>query len=227
MSPSTVSAALDDAKQLKALSQAYSDASAANDVPLLRKLLDDRVTFINENGEIATKADLTSGPPTPNTPGQTRTLTQRNFKVQLFGDTAVTSFTDHLALHAYGQLLTEDFLSTEVWRRETGGWKMISSQTIALPVDPPAVTLPADSVEQYVGKYVAGPGLTISIVRSGVGLAASTNGGPSVKMEAEVRDVFFTPGRPRIRRIFERKADGAITGFVSRHEGHDTRFRRA
>jgi hypothetical protein len=226
-SPSNASPVPSDATQLKRLSQAFSDASNTNNVAELASLLDDRVTFVNENGEIATKADLVSGAPAPKGSGQTQTLTQRNFKVQLYGKTAVTSFTDHLVQHAYGQLLTEDFLSTEVWLKEAGSWKMISSQTIALQVDPPAVTLPDGDIENYVGTYVAGPGLTVAIARSNGNLTASTNGGPRVKIEAEIRDVFFTPGRPRIRRIFQRNAAGTIVGFVSRHEGHDIRFVRA
>ncbi len=225
-SNATAAAANGDAAQLKKLSQAFSDASATNDVPVLAKLLDDRVTFINENGEIATKADLASGPPAPKTPGQTRTLTQRDFKVQLYGNTAVTSFTDHLVQHAYGQLVTEDFRSTEVWLREAGDWKMISSQTLALQIDPPAVTLPTAELEQYVGKYAAGPGLIVAIARTGTGLTISTNGGSAIKMQAELRDVFFTPGQPRLRRIFQRNGSDTIVGFVSRHEGHDIRFVR-
>jgi hypothetical protein len=37
----------------------------------------------------------------------------------------------------------------------------------------------------------------------------------------ETGDVFFTPGRPRIRRIFTRAPDGHVTGFADRREGTD------
>jgi hypothetical protein len=39
--------------------------------------------------------------------------------------------------------------------------------------------------------------------------------------------VFFTPGRPRTRRIFMRAPDGTITGFADRREGTDLNWTRA
>ena len=38
---------------------------------------------------------------------------------------------------------------------------------------------------------------------------------------AEARDVFFTPGKPRTRRIFRRGSDGGVTGFADRREGEE------
>ena len=64
-------------------------------------------------------------------------------------------------------------------------------------------------------------------VISGDGLSASLAGGPSSILKAELRDVFFTPGQPRVRKIFQRDASGKVTGFISRHEGHDLVFKRA
>jgi len=215
-----------DVTTLKRLSQQFSDASRTNDVIVLGKLLDDRVTFMNEDGDLATKHDLVSGPPTPHTPGVTTRLTQRDFVVRLYGGTAVTSFTDRLVQTAYGQVVTQDFRSTEVWLKESAGWKMISSQTMAMQADPPAIRLPSSDLEAYVGTYTPGPGLSITIARGADGLSVSTNGGPPVALKAEVRDVFFTPGHPRLRRIFQRDARGDVIGFVSRHEGHGLRFTR-
>ena len=224
--PSRATGAEDDASLLKRLSQQFSDASRTNDVPVLAKLLDEHVTFINENGEIGTKSDLVSGPPSKPTPGVTMTLTQMNFKVRLYGATAVTSFTDHQAQNFHGQSLTQDFLSTEVWLKEAGHWKMISSQTLAEQTDPPAVMLPASVLDEYVGTYSAGPSFTVAIARSGDGLSLSANGGAATILKAELKDVFFSAGQPRVRRIFQRDANGAVVGYVSRHEGHDVRFTR-
>jgi len=103
---------------------------------------------------------------------------------------------------------------------------MISSQTIALQEDPPSITVPPGELAGYAGTYTAGPGYVIAIKVDGSALAASINGGPAVPLEPEVRDVFFVPGQPRVRRIFERDASGTVTGFVSRHEGHDITFTR-
>jgi hypothetical protein len=42
----------------------------------------------------------------------------------------------------------------------------------------------------------------------------------------ETADVFFAPGQPRTRRIFQRDATGAVVGFVDRREGHDITWRK-
>lgn len=44
---------------------------------------------------------------------------------------------------------------------------------------------------------------------------------PPLPRAAELTDVLFTPGQPSKRRIFERDAQGKITGFVVRRDGRD------
>ncbi|HEY1630777.1 MAG TPA: DUF4440 domain-containing protein [Rhizomicrobium sp.] len=209
---------------IKRQSQEFSDASASGDAAVFVRYLDDRVIFINEGGDIATKKDLIAGAGPRPSPAH-NTLTQANFKVELFGNTAVTAFDDVLSGQTHGQPVHAKFRSTEVWLKETGGWKMISSQTLALQDDPPAVTLSARALDEYVGTYQGGD-LTFRIDRDGTSLTATIAGGKPVVLKAELRDVLFTPGAPRIRRIFQRNAQGRITGFISRHEGHDLAFKR-
>jgi hypothetical protein len=45
---------------------------------------------------------------------------QRDFHVELLGDVAVTSFTDHSTLLFHGLTLQGDFRSTEVWHETRG-----------------------------------------------------------------------------------------------------------
>jgi hypothetical protein len=42
----------------------------------------------------------------------------------------------------------------------------------------------------------------------------------------EVHDVLFTPGQPRTRKIFQRDANGKVTGFLDRRGGEDVVWRR-
>jgi ketosteroid isomerase-like protein len=214
----------DDAATIKRLSQQFSDASASGDATVLGRLLDARVIFINEGGDIATKTDIVSSAgPAPKSVHNT--LTQTHFKVALFGNTAVTSFDDVLAGTAHGQALHATFRSTEVWLKEGADWKMISSQTLALQDDPPAITLPAATLDEYAGTYQAGD-LTFRIARAGGGLTGTVAGAAPIVIKAELRDVLFTPGVPRVRRLIQRDAAGKVTGFISRHEGHDLVFKR-
>ncbi|HZP66906.1 MAG TPA: DUF4440 domain-containing protein [Rudaea sp.] len=215
----------DVAALIQRQSQAFSDASASGDAAALARYLDDRVVFMNEGGDIATKKDIVESAKPP-AAGVSMKLEQRDFHVELHGTVAVTSFTDVLHQEVAGQKLTAKFLSTEVWLREGEAWRMISSQTMAVPDDPPTVSLPEATLEEYVGTYSAGPGFTFRIARAGDGLTGSMNGGAPFKLEAELRDVLVTPGQPRVRRVFARNAAGKITGFVSRREGHDLVLKR-
>ena len=137
-------------------SQEFSDASASGDAATIAKYLDDRVIFMNETGEISDKKGIVDGTqPTPK--NIQRKLTQSDFKVEVHGDVAVTSFTDNLDQQLYGQTLKIKYLSTEVWKKEGADWKMISSQTMTKPDDPKTVALPASTLDEYVGTYEATP----------------------------------------------------------------------
>lgn len=222
--PSAALATTDDLATIRHQSQEFSDASASGDAATLARYLDDRVVFMNESGEMASKQDIVGGAQ-PSAKGTSNTLKQESLKVEMHGDVAVTSFTDVSTVQFHGQTLHARYLSTEVWMREPGGWKMISSQTMAAQDDPPAVALPATTLDEYVGRYSAGD-FVYRIERHGDVLTGTAEGGKPVELKAELRDVLFTPGQPRVRRIFQRDEHGHVSGFVSRREGHDIVLRR-
>lgn len=218
-------AAEDVATMIRRQSQEFSDASASNDVATLAKYLDDRVVFINEGGDIATKQDIISpGPPGPK--NVSNHLVQTDFHIEIHGKVAVTRFTDNATVRVGEQTLTPRFRSTEVWLDEGDAWRMISSQTVALSDDPPAHPLSMQELDDYVGTYQAAPGIAVTITRKGAQLLSATLGAKPTPLLAEVRDVLFTPGQPRTRRVFERDAHGKVTGFFSRREGHGVEFRK-
>jgi hypothetical protein len=57
---------------------------------------------------------------------------------------------------------------------------------------------------------------TLSV--SGGELTGARTGLKPTVWKMETPDVFFIPGDPRIRKIFQRDASGNITGFVERRE---------
>jgi ketosteroid isomerase-like protein len=206
-------------------SREFSDASASGDAAVLNRYLDEHVVFMNEDGSIASKKDIVDGASAP-AKGVSNSLKQNDWGFELHGNVAVTRFTDELSEDYHGQPFHEKFRSTEVWLNEQGSWRMISSQTMALQEDPPAVTVADEVLDQYVGTYQAGPDVTYRIARSGHELTGAVGNNAPVAMQVEVQDVLFTPGQPRLRKIMQRDAQGKVTGFVSRREGHDLSFRR-
>jgi hypothetical protein len=210
---------------LKAKTQAFSEAGQRGDGKAMGELLDDHVVFVNEGGDMPTKREIVESAQPPQ-PGVQRAIEVTDWSLTPHGSTAVARFVDVLTQKIGDQTTVYRFLSTEVWQKEQGRWLMISSQTLALPQDPPAVALSQAQLDQYVGDYSMGPGFVFHITRDGERLLGAMNGGQPAEMKAEAVDVLFTPGQPRTRRVFQRDAAGRITGFASRREGHDVRLTR-
>jgi ketosteroid isomerase-like protein len=151
------------------------------------------------------------------------TLTLRDFTVHHAGDVAVATFLHDKVTEQYGQVAHTIFRTTEAWIKRGSSWKMIASQGCELQPDPPTLTLPAGVLNEYIGTYAA-PGVTIAIARSGAALTASTNGAEPIPLDAESRDMFFTPGRAGGNVIFQRDASGRVTTYISRQAGGDLVF---
>jgi ketosteroid isomerase-like protein len=214
----------DVSSRLLTNTKAFSDASQRGDVAVLKALLDEHVVFFNENGDSSTKDEIvSSATPTPN--NEVR-MAVTNWRCAVHGDVAVASFIDDQTRDLHGQIFHAQYRSVETWLKEHDRWLMIGSQTLALQIDPAFVTLPASTLDQYVGTYEAASTLKAVITRKGSELALSVNGGPASLQRAELRDVLFTPGSPRTRRIFHRDDHGSVVGFTSRREGHDIVFQR-
>lgn len=210
---------------LKAKTQAFSVAGQRGDAAVMDALLDPDVVFFNEGGDRSTKQDMVSGA-TPPPKGVTNTITVTDWRCQTYGDVAVTSFVDELAQDFHGQALHAKFRSVETWRKSAGQWRMIGSETIELYDDPTPVALSAATLDEYVGVYQAAPELRLTFTRDGDRLLASLNGGPATRQLAEVKDVLFTPGRARVRKVFQRDAAGAVVGLAYRRDGHDIFLKR-
>ena len=92
----------DVAALIKRQSQEFSDASASGNAGVLDRYLDDRVTFMVENGGVVSKRDpLASAGPSPK--GILNHLVQVDFHGQVYGPVAVTRFTDQSTVQATGR----------------------------------------------------------------------------------------------------------------------------
>jgi ketosteroid isomerase-like protein len=202
--------------------QAFSDAGQAGDTATMARYLDDSVVFMNETGEIVTKRDMVGGDPSPPHKPIDRSIKTTEFVAHRQGpDLATATFVDVLTQDFHGQTLVYSFRSTETWARRADGWKMVASQTMYLPHDPAALSLPAAELDAYAGTYEVDPSYKVVIRRDGEALSVSTNGAQPVVWKVEARDVLFTPGTANVRRIFQRDASGRITGYISRRDGTD------
>ena len=184
-----------------------------------------QVTGYVSRGLIYTKSAgaIQGGATTTAPPGP---LVLRDFIVHHTDNVAVATFFHDRDTPFYGQTMHQIYRSMEIWIKRGTEWKLIASQGRQMMPDPPMTTLSTAALNDYTGTYTVGTELTVRITRTGNALAASLNGGKSVPLCANVRDVFFTPGAPRIRLIFQRDANGRITGYLRRREERDLIFRK-
>jgi hypothetical protein len=209
--------------ELRKLTQENLDAIAPGNVDVWRRNLHDRFTHVDETGAVRDKAQLLAElSPLPK--GLVGKLEIAKFQVTLTGDVAVATHEDLEHLDYHGQMLVSRWRSTDTWMRTDAGWKLLAEQTMALLEDPPAVALPAETICSYAGTYRLTAEITETLRCADGKLLGTRTGRPDVPYHAEIADVFFAPGRPRTRRIFQRDAKGAITGFVDRREGIDVRW---
>jgi hypothetical protein len=213
------------ALELKRLTQENLDAIAPGEAEVWRRNAHDELVHVDESGTVRGKeALLAELQPLP--PGLTGRLVVDEFEARIHGDTAIVTHEDQEYLDYHGQELRSRWRATDTWVRTHSGWRLAAQQILALQVDPPAITLPREALCAYNGTYRLTDGITATASCTGTGLSFERADRPPALYRPEVADVFFAPGSPRTRRIFQRDEAGEITGFVDRREGHDVRWQK-
>lgn len=201
------------------------DAIAPGDVAVWDRWLDPAVLQVDENDTVRGKAEILKEiQPLPK--GLVGHLKIAEFRMALAGDVAVVTHEDDESLDYFGQMLRSRFRMTDTWHRTAAGWRLLGSQVLAVHQDPPSVALDATTLCGYAGRYVLTPEISVTARCDGGRLVFQRAGRPDRVFLPELKDQFFEPGQPRTRRLFQRDAAGAITGFVDRREERDIRWKR-
>src|SRR5262245_29727825 len=211
--------------ELRRITQEMMDALAPGHAEVWDRYLDERLIHVDENGTVRGKRELLAElKPLP--PGLIGHIEVDRFRTEQHGDTAVAAYEVQEHLDYHGQILRSRFRTSDTWLKTRGVWKLIGSQTAAVLKDPPEVALTRAQLCNYNGTYALTDAITTTIGCAGGGLSSERTGRPPATYRAETADVFFVPGEPRTRRIFQRDADGKVTGFVDRREGEDILWHR-
>lgn len=211
--------------ELRRQTQELLDAIAPGKVEVWRKYLDPKMLHVDENNTVRGKEELLKEL-TPLPAGLVGSIEIASFKMELHDNVAMATHEDQEHLDYHGQKLASRFRSTDTWLKTREGWRLIGTQVLAVLKDPPAVALSDDQLCAYNGTFALTSDISETISCKAGGLAAVRTGRPETMYKAEVVDVFFVPGRPRTRRIFQRDKSGAIIGFADRREGEDIVWRK-
>jgi ketosteroid isomerase-like protein len=159
-------------------------------------------------------------------PAVSSSLTLRDFVVRRSGDVAIATFLHDRVANFHGHAINATYRSMEAWVNRNGNWRMISSQGRELQPDPLAAAFSPKPLDDYIGNYAAGSGLTVKISKAGERLLVATNQARPQVLTPEAEDMFFTKGLPRTSIIFQRNRTGCVTGYLSRRDERDVSFSR-
>jgi len=214
----------DLARTLEAADQALMNAFAPGDRSVWDAALAPDAVYLDENNVLFSRAEFLEQltPLPPHTSGQIKAI---NIHFTRSGDVAIIVHEDEEAEDWHGQILHATYLTSETWQRTGGGWKILMVHESVKNLDPPSVKLSADDLAAYAGVYRVGDLTSVIALKQGR-LILSRAGRPDAELLAELKDMFFVPGQPRMRKVFERRPDGSVTGFIDRREGEDIVWQR-
>lgn len=210
---------------LQRQTQQLMDAVAVGDRGPWARYLDDRMVYAAEDGTTKSKGELLAElRPLPKEIWGRLRVTR--FRTVRHDDTAIANYIAEEDEGYFGQVIHARYLTTDTWKRTAAGWRLVASQVLALRDDPPAIELRDGQLDEYVGTYALTDSVTYTIRREGHALIGVRSGRAPETLNVELLDCLFVPGQPRLRKIFQRDADGRITGFVERRETWDIAWRR-
>lgn len=221
--PAQAADTADTPSVLREICQELLDAVAPGDRAVWARYLHERVVHVDENGTRRGKAELIEEL-TPLPAGLVGRAAVEHFSAEVHGGIAVVTYEVHEHLDYFGQTLHSRFRVADTWLNTDQGWRLIGEQVAAVLKDPPAIGLTQQQLCSYNGTYSLTDAILAKIRCTPQGLLVEREQRPPVTYLAELEDVFFVPGQPHTRRIFQRDAQGRIVGFVDRREGEDVRW---
>jgi hypothetical protein len=205
---------------LQRATQSLADAVAPGRRAVWEYYTDPAFIYVTEDNEVKSRAQVLADlEPLP--PGYSGWIVVEEFRCTDFGRFAVTTYVMNEHETVEGQELHARYRESDTWQATAGGWRLVAGQAYAIPLDPPRGALTDLQLAQYQGSYALSASTRQTIRRDGDHLLAERAGRAPQLLLPESGDVFFTPGRPRTRRIFTRAPDGHVSGFADRREGAD------
>lgn len=224
--PQSFAQAADDVSEtLRRQTQEMVDAVSDGKAAVWDRYLDPQAVYTAEDGSVSTKAQMVEQfGPLP--AGVSGVLKVTDFKATVHESVAITNYVIDENEVYHGHKLHCQYRNTDTWVKTPGGWRLLAAQALALRTDPPAVALTAKQMAEYVGTYELAPAISYEIRLKDGGLEGQQTGRPAEALKAEAPDVLFVPGKPRYRKIFQRGADGHVTGYAERREAWDIDWTR-
>jgi Domain of unknown function (DUF4440)/Domain of unknown function (DUF3471)/Oxidoreductase molybdopterin binding domain len=209
---------------LERITQELLDAASRGDKEPWLQHVDEDCLFTTEDGQTLTEKELIEQiQPFP--AGYSGTLKMANPKVRSYGMTAVITYDALETETIYGQELKTRYHTTDTYLFRFGHWRMIASQGMAVPKDPPLARVDPKVYDAYAGAYELAPGVTYTVTREGGKLFGQRSGAPRQELLPEAEDRFFLHGVRGVK-IFVRDPNGRAVRLLDRRDGNDLVWKR-
>ncbi len=121
----------DVAQALTKLENDWAKAGLAGDAAALEKLLTPDYVYTNQDGEMASRADMVAGMKS----GATKydAFTVGDMKVHVYGDAAVVTGKSYTKGKENGKPIDETVRFTDTWVKQGGQWLCAATQVSRLP----------------------------------------------------------------------------------------------
>jgi hypothetical protein len=218
--PSTSQSCAASDQALRVIAHDLWAAYNHRDAAALDKLLDHRLLWVSESGNLLTKAQVLA--PFRISQGSMKLDSAEepeNVRTAFADNMAAMSFTKAFKIthQPTGASFGATARMTETFVCAGGEWKVVAFQETMVPNPARHVHKPAaDHFDDYVGKYRFGEdgrGGEISVTRQGNRLYESWGADKPVEILPGKFDTFFTPGFPILER-FVRDRRGRVVGIL-------------
>lgn len=213
------------AEALPALAQKLLDA-LPHDAAVWERHVAPEALYVSEAGDVATRAELLEGfRPFP--PGFSGSIRVQDARVSDFGEFATIVFDALERQRVYDQDIEVRYLSSQVWRREQGRWRLVLAQAAVRARDPAPTPVDARRLRDFAGTYALSGQRQLAVeARDGTLFAGPP--GTELKPLIPVGDnVFAEPGHPLgVLRIFVRGKGGKADRMIQRRKHADLEWRR-
>ncbi len=202
-----------DSAYLLQATQRRHDAITSGDTAVWAAQLLPRWFMTDEEGRHLTRADLL-GELTGLPPGQKGSLRVINPHFVTAPGVTVLSYDVDEWHNYYGQELRTRFHTTDTWVREGGAWKLLASQTTALPTPIAGRAVARRVLQDYAGDYWLTPEIALTIAADDSGLTIVRAGRPAQRLYA-IDDRIFIRHQVRGFWLFERDDQGKVSRLVN------------
>jgi hypothetical protein len=144
------------ASTFQQLEQTLMDAIAPGNAAIWGSVMDDGCSITSEEGQTSSKTDfLRDLKPLP--PGLSGGITVRDLTVQPFASFVIVRYEADEWEQVFGQRLTTRYRTTDTFRRDGTGWKLVASHTSVVTIDPPGQSVDRSHWRDLIGDYQLQP----------------------------------------------------------------------